>query len=244
MRRLPQPGLLIALALLALGASPAASQGGARLHLPLIAAPELFVFVSDRDSGSSIVEAAPDGSARRTLSGPTTNDSAPALSPDGVQLAVVASPTGISSVYTLRRDGGELRDLGSGSGPLWAPDGASLLMANHSRSPLRLCAQAAGAAATPIAYGELPALAPGDRRLAFVRGGKLFTIGTDGQHERALADTLTVVARPAWSPDGARIAAVAHSSSYTKLHMPPSFANCCGPIPAGHGNVLDYAVAL
>lgn len=33
------------------------------------------------------------------------------------------------------------------------------------------------------------------------------------------------------------------SSSYTKLYMPPSFASCCGPIPPGHGNVLDYAIA-
>jgi Tol biopolymer transport system component len=469
MGRLPQLALLIVLALIAVGAPPAASQGGARLHLPLVATPDLFVFVSDRDSGSSIVEAAPDGSARRTLSGPTTNDSAPALSPDGRQiaffstrdgrnalyvmasdgsgprkladcnicvrvqwapdgrrlwlddqryvitefgpsnrlvtsllsldgapaqelpatcaalsrdgarcaylapseggwkivvrspptaeplivastmplpmslswspdgatllysteafrdyavnvvgldgrpprklaagtapqwspagdavafleqgdtygghtlkvvgadgggeatiatgayallgwspdgaqlaytedfslrqlsliarggqpqrvegltgvdavvwspdsarLAVAASPDGISSVYTIRRDGSELREVGSGSGPLWTPDGAALLMADMIRAPLRLYAQAPGAAATPIAYGELPALAPGGRRLAFVRGGKLFTIGTDGRGERPLAETLTVTARPAWSPDAVRIAVAAH----------------------------------
>jgi TolB protein len=150
---------------------------------------------------------------------------AAAWSPDSGRLAVLAYPAGLGTVYTLRRDGSELRGLGPGGAPIWTPDGASLLMANDNRSPLRLYVQAEGAAATPIAYGELPALAPGGRRLAFVRGGKLFTIGTDGQGERGLAEGLAVAARPAWSPDGRRIAVAASADGPEAIYVVEAEAN-------------------
>lgn len=132
-------------------------------------------------------------------------------SPDSSQIAVTTSALGLSSVYTVRRDGSDLRPLGTGSAPVWTPDSASLLLADYVSVPLRLYLQAEGSAAVPIAYGTLPALAPGGRRLAFVRDGKLFTIGMDGRGERGLATALTVVARPAWSPDGRGIAVAAHA---------------------------------
>ena len=53
-----------------------------------------------------------------------------------------------------------------------------------------------------VADADQPAWSPRGRRLAFTRGGSVWTVRADGLDERRLAQG----AHPAWSPDGKRLA--------------------------------------
>ncbi len=57
-------------------------------------------------------------------------------------------------------------------------------------------------AARIVKSADQPAWSPNGRRLAFTRGGSVYTVRADGDDERKLA----VGAHPAWSPNGDRIA--------------------------------------
>lgn len=59
-----------------------------------------------------------------------------------------------------------------------------------------------------------PAWSPRGRRLVFVRGGDLYTIGADGKGLRRLTRGRAVDSEPTWSPDGRRIAFARNRALY------------------------------
>lgn len=103
---------------------------------------------------------------------------APALSPDHKRVAYVELP--VATLASASNDGG---------GPL--------VVQNID-----------GTGAKVVAGGDnlSPAWSPDGTRLAFVRGGQLYTMGADGSNPQALGINATVNFHISWSPDGTRIA--------------------------------------
>lgn len=109
-----------------------------RLYLPLLQRPDQIIFVSDRDSGSTIVEVAADGSGRRTLSGPTTNDARPLVSPDGQHVAFVSTRDSRFALYVMASDGTgqrKLADCDVCDGISWTADSRRVFIARPSYTP-------------------------------------------------------------------------------------------------------------
>jgi Tol biopolymer transport system component len=76
-------------------------------------------------------------------------------------------------------------------------------------------ARADGSRVTRLASGERPAWSPDGRSIAFVRGGQIRLINSDGSGERLLAYGTESSSDPAWSPDGTKIVFGAFNSSGT-----------------------------
>ncbi|HEU5001454.1 MAG TPA: hypothetical protein VFW71_01565 [Actinomycetota bacterium] len=103
---------------------------------------------------------------------------APALSPDHKRVAYVELPA--ATLASASNDGG---------GPL-------------------VVQNVDGTGAKMVATGDnlSPAWSPDGTKLAFVRGGQLYTMGADGSNQQSLGINGTVDFHVSWSPDGTRIA--------------------------------------
>ncbi len=148
-----------------------------------------IVFVSNRDSTSSIYTMNADGTNLRLLTDKLPNSFGPAWSPDGKKISFVVSrfPFGLekatSDVYVINSDGSGLTKLISDSGEdrdvTWSPDGTQIAFASN-RDP--------------------------DERW------RIWVMNSDGSNQRRLTDIhdssnpiFYSDMTPSWSPDGAKI---------------------------------------
>ena len=145
--------------------------------------------------------------------------------PGGGKVAWVSNARGVRNImvaeppaYQARKitgyaqdDGQELQDL------RWTPDASAIVYvrggtANPELNPSGVSedvwiAGLDGSAPRKIGTGSLPAVSPRGDRIAFARGGQIWWASVDGKTAASRAFAARgACERPAWSPDGSRIA--------------------------------------
>jgi dipeptidyl aminopeptidase/acylaminoacyl peptidase len=201
-----------------------------------------IAFVSDRSGNPEIYTSRIDGSDVRRLTDNLALDNQPVWSPDGATIAFVSKRFGGEALFVMSADGSNVRKLTSSdpfwiaSAPTWSPDGRRIAYANGLG--ISIVDVATGTAVpAPIGFdrgsqGD-PAWSPDGSRIAFVSDWEAFdfvyevyTMNTDGTGiQKLLAGHMasagtpphpgTYFFQPAWSPDGARMAAVVCSWSFS-----------------------------
>jgi len=160
-----------------------------------------------------------DGSAPTEIA---RNARAPAWSPDGRRIAYESGTGpndlgGASGVTISAPDGSAAVEVTAfnqddGVGPVWSPRGGELAFQGQATDggPLWVyvvCAD--GTHKRRLARGGDPSWSPDGHRLAFIRNGRLFTIGSNGKGKRRLSRKGELVVGQAWAPKGKLIADVA-----------------------------------
>lgn len=171
-------------------------------------------------TGSTLQTLSPDGATTRSVA---ISERAidPAWSPSGSMLLVTRFVGQHADLYEFRdlfllgADGRELGRVTTGGGEQadWSVDGTIAYVDDGEIWLTRL-----GAPARRLTFygGRSPSWSPDGRRLAFVRGGDVWTVRPDGRARRHLTRQGTDE-EPTWSPDGRRIAFLRRPSadSYT-----------------------------
>ena len=134
----------------------------------------------------------------------------PAYSPDGRRIAFTVG----SVLHVMSADGRRLRKVRSEGasefqeGPVWSPDGRTLVYATvRLESDLEIAiVNGDGSGLRALTRNKVhefsPAWSPNRRRIAFVRRGAVWLMNADGSRQRRL----TAGGSPTWSPTGGQIA--------------------------------------
>lgn len=156
-------------------------------------------------------------------------DADPAFSPDGKWIAHVGRRPGGRGLWLLPAGGGATRRLTTGESlyadpePAWSPDSSKLVFV---RGGALVTLDVATGSTTEVRVDGLPkgpvrspAWSPDGRRIAFVHGwasewlgmgpdpgGRLYTVPPEGGTAAPTLADVTALSRPAWSPDGQRLA--------------------------------------
>jgi Tol biopolymer transport system component len=153
----------------------------------------------------------------------------PSFSPDGKWIAFVGRRPGGRGLWLLPAGGGEARRLTAGESayadpePAWSPDSSKLVFVRGGA--LRTLDVASGSTTElrvdglPEGPVRSPAWSPDGRRIAFVHGwareslgvgpdpgGRLYVVPSEGGTASPLLADVTSVSRPAYAPDGERLA--------------------------------------
>ena len=182
-----------------------------------------------------------DGSQPRTLTNrPGATDAHPAWSPKGDRIAFESVTGGRRAVWTMQTDGLLLRRLTDGDGtdgaPAWSPDGSRIAFMSDRDGNFEVYVMAADGTdvrrltSSPSTDGY-PAWSPDGTRIAFVSdrpagapGGpsatlRLHLMAPDGSGVTPVTDVQAVPERPAWSPDGARLAFASDRHGDPELYL-------------------------
>lgn len=175
-------------------------------------------------------------------------DSEPDWSPDGRQIAFTRDTGKVIDIWTIDADGGSARQITRSTGfsvdPQWSRDGRSILFVSMDRGKaLGLWSvSVADAAVQPVLDDEYQNISPGwspdGRAIVFVSNrpwgskqiqgtGGIWTLRPDTKQIDLLLQEETVYhARPAWSPDGRKVAYASFRSGHNQLWV----------MSADHGN--------
>jgi Tol biopolymer transport system component len=157
------------------------------------------------------------GPARRVLAGKF--DHSPTWSPNARAIAFSRdgpAGDGVASIMVVGANGSGLRALTSGQldrMPAWSPRQPLIAFVRNPPSPFGarfrdsrlMLMDLSGSNVRPFPgrlRGWSPAWSPDGRRLAFVAGGDVYVVGSNGSGRRRLTRTAAREGRPTWSPDG------------------------------------------
>jgi Tol biopolymer transport system component len=169
-------------------------------------------------AGWHLLTVGADGSG---LSEIARNARAPAWSPDGRRIAYESGTGpndlgGASGVTISAPDGSAAVTVTAFNqfddvGPVWSPRGGELAFQGQTTDGARLwiyVVRADGTHKRRLTRGGDPSWSPDGHRLAFIRDGRLFTIGSSGKGRRRLSRKGEFVVGQDWAPKGNLIAYV------------------------------------
>lgn len=188
-----------------------------------------IAFAACVDGNWDLYTVAEDGSDLRRLTVHAADDLDPAFSPDGTRLAFTSRRDGYWNLYVLDLSTGELARLTDhphyDGAPAWSPDGTQIAFESFRAGDLDIwLVQAAGGAPVNLtpdspAGDASPAWRPDGRAIAFTswRTGDrdLFALDVETLALTQLTSSPDTEERPAFSPDGSRLAYVAEPG-YTR----------------------------
>lgn len=183
-----------------------------------------IAFMSDRDGSEQIYVMNADGSNPTRLTNGPANNRRPAWSPDGKKIVFASNRDGDFEIYVMDADGSNPTRLTNNPAtddqPAWSPDGTKIaftsdrdgntdiyVMNVDGSSPTRLTKYG-----PPWEVG-LASWSPDGTRIAYFEeicdpppdgcGGSTQIMNADGSDDHAV---VAGGSRPAWSPDGGRLA--------------------------------------
>jgi Tol biopolymer transport system component len=162
----------------------------------------------------------------------------PSFSPDGKTLLFDASDGGrfqLGHVYVMPSGGAadDVKDLGVGSAPSWAPDGKRIVFYVHHGNPDGAepgvwTMNADGSARSWMCTGHGPRWSPDGKRLVVVDdlegtrdGLYLLDLPKKEELEVVLSRTYSMIAGFAWSPDGKRVVYIRDAGRGSELVIQP-----------------------
>lgn len=135
-------------------------------------------------------------------------DSNPSPSPDGSRLVFARHWADQNeTIVVMNADGSQPRRLATGTTPVWSRDGGRI---SFERKGAIYSMNADGSSQVRLAAGHSPSFSPDGSVVAFARGDAIYAVSaTGGPATRLTVELCSGTAsatRPAWSPDGTRIA--------------------------------------
>ena len=192
---------------------------------PSVSGTGRIVFCSMRDGDYEVYIMNVDGTGQQRLTQDPAHDMYPSISWDGTKIAFV-SRSGTESLYVMNADGTGVTQLASGTYLLdtaFTRDGSTVAFVNDSDI---YTVPVTGGPAVKLLGGlgidECPCYSPDDTKIAYAWPPQGHTLqvclaNADGTEVEQLTYEPHGCGWPAWSPDGSKIAFVAHRDGIYRL---------------------------